>query len=135
MDEPHVGTGVWVRKAGEILFGLRKSDHGKGTWCPPGGRVEFKEDPLQCAIRETREESGIEIENVRLMTYTSDFYPDKGAHWVTFCFAADWKSGEASLLEPDKFERWEWRPQDAIPEPLLISSRNLLNTGYNPFTF
>lgn len=33
-----------------------------GIWLPPGGHVELDEDPVQAAIREVKEESGLDIE-------------------------------------------------------------------------
>ncbi len=35
-----VGVGVLIyNNKDEILLGLRKSKHGEGTWCPPGGHL------------------------------------------------------------------------------------------------
>ena len=33
-----------------------------GMWLPPGGHIEANEDPLQAALREAWEESGLEVE-------------------------------------------------------------------------
>ena len=42
----------------KVLF-LRRNE----GWCLPGGKQEIGEDNLQCAIRETEEETGISIKN------------------------------------------------------------------------
>lgn len=39
-----------------------------GIWLPPGGHVELDEDPNQAAIREAKEETGVEIELVGTST-------------------------------------------------------------------
>ena len=44
MKYPGVGAGVYVRKAGKVLLGLRKGGHGEGEWCPPGGKLEMNEE-------------------------------------------------------------------------------------------
>ena len=48
-----------------------------GWWIPPGGGSEAGETPTQAAIREVREESGIDVEIVRLLwcteTYDAEF--------------------------------------------------------------
>lgn len=49
-----------VRDAQVLLIHHRKL----GKWLPIGGHVELDEDPEQAAIREAREESGLEIEIV-----------------------------------------------------------------------
>lgn len=33
-----------------------------GLWLPPGGHIEADEDPVQAALRETREETGLDVE-------------------------------------------------------------------------
>jgi len=133
MEYPGVGIGVYVRKDGKVLFGLRKGGYGAGEWCAPGGKMEMNESPEECAIRETREETGLEIEHVRFIAITNDIHP-VGTHYVTICFVADWKSGEVENREPDKCEKWEWFAWEKLPEPLYLSTRNFVKTGYNPLT-
>jgi len=135
MNYPGVGVGVYVRREGKILFGLRKGGHGAGEWCPPGGKMEMKESPESCAVRETREETGLELQNVRFAGITNDIWNDIGTHYVTINFVADWKSGQAAVMEPDKFERWEWFSWEKLPEPLFLSTVNFIATGGNPLEF
>lgn len=134
IQQPKVGTGVWVRKNGKILLGFRTWKHAPNTWAPPGGKLELYEDPSECARRETKEETGLDIQNVKFITMTNDVYREVGQHYVTLHFAADWRAGEASLCEPEKFSEWRWFGWNELPEPLLLSARNFINSGYNPFT-
>ena len=57
---------IWreTKAAREILVALRHEDaaHLPGMWEFPGGKCEKNETPRDCAIREAREEVGIEIE-------------------------------------------------------------------------
>ena len=117
------------------MFGFRTWKHAPNTWAAPGGKLEKFESPEHNAVRETLEECAIVINNVRFMTYTNDMYEAVGKHYVTLHFVADWKSGEAQLTEPDKFAEWRWFEWDALPKPLLLSTRNFLKTGYNPLNF
>ena len=57
--EPLVVVFVWT-PGGFALGKIR----GRG-WCTPSGRVEPGESHLQAAIRETREETGIELQDAR----------------------------------------------------------------------
>ena len=50
---------VVVNAAGEILM-IRRSDN--DNWAVPGGAIDLGESMVQAAIRETREETGIECE-------------------------------------------------------------------------
>ena len=60
---------VVVNDAGEILL-IRRSDN--GNWALPGGAVELGETLAQAAVRETREESGVDCE----ITGLSSIYTD-----------------------------------------------------------
>jgi len=64
MDKkPKVGVGIIVIKDNKVLLGKRKNSHGEGSWCFPGGHLEFNESLENCAKREVLEETGIEIKN------------------------------------------------------------------------
>jgi 8-oxo-dGTP diphosphatase len=119
MDErPKVGIGVVVIRAGKVLLGKRKGAHGAGEFAGPGGHLESLESFADCAIRETLEETGIEIENVRFLCVTNlRTYAPK--HYVDIGVVADWKSGEPQVLEPDKVEGWDWYNMDNLPAPLF----------------
>ena len=134
MIYPGVGVCVYIRRSGKILFGKRLSEHGKGTWCPPGGKLDMYETWEDCARRETREETGVEITNIRFAAVTNDIWNEIGTHYVTIAMVADWKVGEPRLVEADKFETWDWFVWDSLPETLLLSARNFVKSGYNPFT-
>ena len=133
MDRPGVGIGIYVRKNGKLLVGKRKGAHAGGTWCAPGGHLEKGESWEECARREVKEETGIEIEHIHFGNATNDIYPD-GKHYITIQMIADWKSGEPQALEPEKLEgTWEWRAWNDLPEPRMLSFENFVKSGYNPF--
>lgn len=132
-NRPKVGVGVCIIKGGKVLLGKRKNAHGQGTWSFPGGHLEFNESWEDCAIRETREETGIEIKNIRFATATNDIFPIEGKHYITLFMVAEYDSGEVTLMEPEKSEVWEWFAWDSLPQPLFIATENFYKSGYNPF--
>jgi 8-oxo-dGTP diphosphatase len=66
-NRPKVGIGVIIKKDNKILFGKRKNAHGDGTWSFPGGHLEFGETWEECAMRETLEETGINVSSPTLI--------------------------------------------------------------------
>ncbi|MEK2488887.1 NUDIX domain-containing protein [Kitasatospora purpeofusca] len=59
---------VVVDDAGRVLL-QRRTDNGK--WALPGGRMDIGESIAGCGVRETREETGIDIEITGIVgTYT-----------------------------------------------------------------
>lgn len=117
-----VGVGVMVFKNGKILMGKRKSSHGEGEYCYPGGNLEYMEGFEDCAKRETLEECGIEIKNIKFNFVANELeYAPK--HYVNVSFVAEWESGEPKVLEPDKFESFDWYDLENLPEPIFAMSK------------
>lgn len=132
-SQPKMGLGVCVVKGNKILFGKRKGSHGEGSWCFPGGHLEFNETWEECARRETMEETGLEIKNLRFATATNDIFKKEGKRYATIILLADYISGEPEIMEPDKFEKWDWFNWDEKPQPLFLSQQNLSKQGFDPF--
>ncbi|MBI5404911.1 MAG: NUDIX domain-containing protein [Candidatus Kerfeldbacteria bacterium] len=111
-----VGVGVLVRNGNQVLLGKRKGSHGAGEWAFPGGHLEYLEGFTECAKREVREETGLEITNIRFLFLANvDAYKPK--HYVHIHLTADVSGGTLELKEPEKCEGWEWFDLDQIPEP------------------
>ena len=107
-----------IFKNGKILLGRRCGSHREGEYSFPGGHLNYMESFEDCAGRETREEAGIEIENIRFQYLAnSDYYSPK--HYVHIGLMADWKSGEPKVLEPDKRLDWRWYDLSNLPKPLF----------------
>lgn len=116
--QPLVGVGVMVFRSGSVLMTRRKGSHGAGEYSFPGGHLEHGETFEQCAVRETREETGIEIKNLRFLYLTnSRFYLPR--HYVHIGMVSDWAHGEPRAMEPEKAEEWKWYALDALPEQLF----------------
>jgi 8-oxo-dGTP diphosphatase len=49
----------------------------------PGGHLEMYESWVECAIRETLEETGLHIGNLRFGHVTNDIMKESGKHYVT----------------------------------------------------
>lgn len=126
-ERPKVGIGVLIFKEGKILLGKRKGAHGEGVYAGPGGHLEYLESFSECAQRETREEAGIEIENIRFLALTNlQTYAPK--HYIDIGIVADWKSGEPMVLEKEKCEGWGWYDPENLPGPVFASVQNYLET-------
>lgn len=67
---PAVGSTVFIVKDNKVLYGVRSRDPGKGKLDLPGGFVEVGESAEQTAIRETKEELGMDIELVAMIPKT-----------------------------------------------------------------
>src|SRR5437763_1133145 len=112
---PIVGVGVLIFRDGNVLLGLRRGSHGAGTWSPPGGHLEYGEDPAACVIREALEETGLRLRSVEFLGITNDVFELERRHYVTLFYRADQATGEPETREPEKCEAWQWWPWDGLP--------------------
>ncbi len=129
---PKVGVGVIVIKGDKVLLGHRiKKSHGTGTWSFGGGHLEFGETIEDCARREVKEESGIEIKNIKIATVTNDIHKNEGKHYITIFVTSEYASGEPK--PSDEADEWKWFKWEEMPRPLFLPIENLLQQGFNPF--
>ncbi len=63
---PAPAAGVVVVDEGKILMVQRKFPPRAGEWTLPAGFVEYDEHVEECAVRETLEETGLQVELTRL---------------------------------------------------------------------
>lgn len=129
-----VGMGVMILKNGKVLLGKRKGSHGGGEYHFPGGHLEYMESFEGCARRETKEECGIEIQNVRFL-FLGNLKEYAPKHYVQIGIIADWKNGEPIVLEPDKCEDWAWYELNNLPSPMYLASQTGIDSYKSGFIY
>ena len=125
---PKVGVGVYiVNDNNEVLLSLRSSAHANGFWCAPGGHMEYGETFLEAGARETKEEVDIDVSEVDVIGVISNVYPEENKHYVTIHMRAKKYTGEAKIMEPDKFTDMKWFPLTALPENIFPATKTFLS--------
>ncbi|MBD5780587.1 NUDIX hydrolase [Pelagicoccus sp. NFK12] len=109
-------------QAGRFLMLKRAKAPNDGLWSPIGGKLEMPlgESPFECAIREAREETGIELENKDLHLFcmaAEKAYEGKG-HWLMFLFECS-KPLEAlpAAIDEGEFAFYNRAEIDSLPIP------------------
>jgi 8-oxo-dGTP pyrophosphatase MutT (NUDIX family) len=132
---PRMAVGILVRRRGHLLLGQRLSPDGAGAWSTPGGWIEPGETPREAAVRELREETGIEVSPADLYdlvfcTFAAadpDHAPPLPAV-VLFWFSVDLDPHvEAHVREPEKCAVWSWRQPLDWPMPLSRGTQSLIH--------
>ena len=114
---PKIGVATIVIENGNVLLGQRKNAHGEGLWAPPGGHLEYKETIEQCAIRELKEETGLQALELKTLTWTENLIEEH--HYITFFVIITKFEGLLQPLEPHKCSLWSWFKWDNLPSPLF----------------
>ncbi len=122
-----VGIGALICRDNRILLGKRINSHGMNTWSPPGGHLEWFEDPIESAKREVLEETGLTLTAITAQgQWTNDKFTKEQKHYITLFMLAH-ADGEPVVKEPDKCLEWQWFDIDDLPSPLFLPLTNLLS--------
>ncbi|OFZ56003.1 MAG: hypothetical protein A2428_08620 [Bdellovibrionales bacterium RIFOXYC1_FULL_54_43] len=124
---PSVGVGAVVRRGDEILLMRRINGPGSGTWCTPGGRLEFGESFEDCAIRETAEETGVTVGTPRFLTLTSSALKGDDHHYITIWMECDYVDGIPRIAAEDEANQVGWFKVNQMPLPLFPPMEELFN--------
>lgn len=125
---PHVGIGViLVNPAGQVLIGKREGSHAP-YWSIPGGYLEAGESFEDAAIREVKEETGLEIANPVVIGVSNNLetWKAEGVHVVSVFLLAKEFSGTLAVMEPEKCSGWQWCDPANLPEPHFEASRQAI---------
>ncbi len=120
--DPKVAAVSFVRQDDHVLLVRRRMNPERGKWALPAGYVNADEDPRQAAIRETQEETGLEIQIVRLLDVLYN-PPDPAATHpgasIAIVYMGHVLGGE--LQAQDDVEAVGWFTKDILP-PLAFAS-------------
>jgi ADP-ribose pyrophosphatase YjhB (NUDIX family) len=128
---PADGRFEWVRKAtgsavvqadeeGRVLL-LRRA-YPPYDWVLPGGGAEAGESPTATAVREVREETGLDVELERLtgVYYHADHAAGEFIHFV---FRGRLPGGADIRPQATEVAEWAFFAPDSLPEPMSPSTR------------
>ena len=94
LPTPVPAVGVVCLRGDSVLLIRRGTPPRQGEWSLPGGRIEPGERAVEAALRELREETGVEAEITGLIDVVDGLFPEAGRHYVLIDYAARWVSGE-----------------------------------------
>lgn len=128
-----VGFGIILNRDNKILLGQRHADPGKadselrgeGTWTLPGGKLIWGESFEEAAVREVKEETGIDLHSMEVVCINNDM--NEFAHFVTIGMYSKDFIGDPQVLEPDEITKWEWFDINDLPTPLFFPSERLID--------
>jgi 8-oxo-dGTP diphosphatase len=127
IHEQVICANVFIRKDDKYLV-LRRSPlkkYAPNVIHPVGGKVDIGENPFEAAVREVKEEAGIDVKNMRLEAVLQEIEPHKGEpyNWLIFHFSADYDKGDVAQTEEGELT---WMTAEQIKGEELFPSVRLV---------
>ncbi len=123
-EHPVVGVGAIIVQEGKLLLEKRGHEPAKGKWSIPGGTVELGESLEAAVIRETKEETCLDVEEPRLVGVVDQMDLDEAGkvkyHFVIVDYIVKLKGG---VLHADSdADELKWVPLEEVETYNLTAS-------------
>ena len=125
-SRPIVGVGAVIVHDGKLVLVRRGVEPGKGKWSIPGGGVELGEGVRDTAIREAKEECGLDLElvgDIPMDAMDNMITDEKGRlqyHYILLQFLAQPKGG--TLKPTSDVTEARWVPLEEVEKYNLTNS-------------
>lgn len=134
-NRPSIGIAVVVVKNNKILLGKDKRK-GRALYGVPGGHWETGESLKQGAIREVKEECGLDCGNIKLISVYDFYREDRKKKYITIGMKADYFAGQPTDLESEGRINWKWyKPENALRLQLFSPDRVLIERFISGIVF
>ena len=114
-----------------VLLIERANDPFKGCWAFPGGFMDMEENAEDCAKRELKEETGMEVRSLEYLGTFSEVNRDPRGRTITIAYYAVVEKSD--VIGADDASQARWFPIDSIPslafdhEEILRAALKVLN--------
>lgn len=122
-NDPKVAAVIFIEQDHRVLLVRRAFDPERGKWALPAGFIDDGEIPAEAAVREVREETGLEVEITRLVNVCAG--SDTGEASIVIIYAAQVTGGTAQPLDDADDLLW-YAAHDPLPELAFESTRSML---------
>ena len=122
---PTVDLLIAVRPKTVVL--IRRKNPPEG-WALPGGFVDWGESLEHAAIREAKEETGLDVQLVRQFHSYSDPARDPRHHTITTVFEATATGEPEGMDDAAEARVFAW---DALPQPLVFDHAQILQDWFD----
>ena len=120
---PKVAVDVLIDRGAGLVVLIKRKNQPEGHWALPGGYVKVGESAEEAALREAKEETGLDIELIRQFHVYSDPKRDPRGHCVSVVFIG--RAVEDPRAASDAVECGLYYEMN-IPENMAFDHRQIL---------
>ena len=115
---------------GENILMVKNKGSRSSYYTLPGGAVESGETLEEAAIREVKEETGLNVELEGVLAVSEAFFEEQGHHTIFFTFKGRIIDGEINISFPEEIEEITWMDAATAKKYAYIPTieRNLINS-------
>lgn len=117
---PKVAAVIFIENDGKVLLVERGVDPHRGKWDFPAGYIDYGENPVEAAKRETLEETGLIVEITGLIDISFD------ETVIAIFYRARIVGG--TLLAGDDVQKVDWFSPHNLPELAFKSTQSVINS-------
>lgn len=122
-EDPKVAVAAFVEDRGRVLLVRRAYNPQRGKWALPAGYVDYGEDPAAAVIREVKEETGLDVAVIGLLSVIGG--PTVSGASIVITYAVTALGGAAQPHDDADALLW-LSPGDALPDIAFDSTRQAL---------
>lgn len=134
---PRPTAGVVCLRGREVLLIKRGNPPRQGQWSLPGGRIEWGETSEAAALRELKEETGVDAELLGLVDVVDGVMTSRETglvtrHYIMVDYAARWLSGEP-VAGDDAVEAAFFLVEEALAAVEWHETRRVIREAFDRF--
>lgn len=126
--DPKVAAAVLIEQDGRVLLVRRVGEPFRGMWTLPAGFINGGEDPVEAAVRECLEETGLSVRVNRVLEIISGKEHPRGADFV-IVYQAEVLGGD--LKPDDDVDAVDWFSRDHLPPLAFRATQKVLESFYD----
>lgn len=127
---------LFFRSNEEVLL-LKRQNTGfeDGKWSIISGKIDGGEEVISAAIREAKEEAGVEIEPSEIKVIGIIHRKNDNSEWIDFFLKVHSWKGKVVNAEPNKCEELKWFNVYELPENMVSFIRKAVEKKHNGVWF
>jgi len=133
-EKQRLAVMCYAQYGNKVLFLLRKKEPFAGFLVPPGGKVEKGEEIEDAVRREFREETGLELNELKLKMVTTEEGPEN-YNWILFTFVGkvdsdktiECSEGELTWIDKDMMLKQNLSTIDRMLIPYIFTDDDRVN--------